>query len=526
MNVRNEYDVVIVGGGHNGLTAACYLAEAGRTVLVIEGREKIGGMASSGYLIPEAPRHLIHPCALDLMSLRVHPMMPQELQLERHGFRQIEMAPGYVYLHPNGHSLVFWRDPAKTAAEIRRFSEQDAKEFLALMKLIDAFMDMAIPMMRVDPSQRNLGAKWEALKAVLRNRHLKPEIMALIGSPAFVSIMERFEHPITQSAMCALLGAAGPITNEATGIYFALLGFIHRFGLGRAVGGMQTLSNALTARLTELGGEIRLATPVKEIVAEGGRTTGVRLRDGSLIKAKAVVASIHPKMALEMVTPGALERRVLTRIALAPANGHGASPLKVDVALRGQVQYRRHEALRPDGLSLRKCVHLIGTVEAVLENFRSSARGEVPKLPYMWITAPSAVDPGQAPEGQDVAYLYPVAMPVEPRDGWDAIRSQVGQQVIEQASQYMEGLTEFEIGRRVEAAPDLAARLNVHRGCVVHVDTCTTRSALMRPAPGLGGDTLPVAGLFLGGAGIHPGGGINGLPGRIAAGRVNRYLGK
>jgi hypothetical protein len=148
------------------------------------------------------------------------------------------------------------------------------------MRLIDAFMDMAIPMMRVDPSQRNLGAKWEALKAVLRNRHLKPEIMALIGSPAYVSIMERFEHPVTQSAMCALLGAAGPITNEATGIYFALLGFIHRFGLGRAVGGMQTLSNALGARLTELGGEILLSTQIKEIVAEGGRATGVRLPDG------------------------------------------------------------------------------------------------------------------------------------------------------------------------------------------------------------------------------------------------------
>ena len=119
---KNEYDVAIVGGGHNGLAAACYLAEAGNRVLVIEAREKVGGMASSGYLIPEAPQHLIHPCALDLMSLRVHPMMPQELQLERYGFRQVEMSPGYVYLHPDGSSLVFGRSAAQTAAEIRRFS--------------------------------------------------------------------------------------------------------------------------------------------------------------------------------------------------------------------------------------------------------------------------------------------------------------------------------------------------------------------------------------------------------------------
>jgi phytoene dehydrogenase-like protein len=144
----------------------------------------------------------------------------------------------------------------------------------------------------------------------------------------------------------------------------------------------------------------------------------------------------------------------------------------------------------------------------------------------MWITAPSAVDPSQAPEGQDIAYLYPVAMPVEPREGWDAIRAQVTQQVIDHADIYMPGLKALEIGRRMEAAPDFAARLNVPNGCVVHVDTGATRSSTMRPAYGLGGDTLPVAGLFFGGAGIHPGGGINGLPGRIAAGRVKRYLGK
>ncbi len=523
MTADSSYDVAIVGGGHNGLSAACYLAMGGKKVVVIEALEKAGGMCSSGYLIPEAPQHLVHPCALDLMSLRVHPMMPQELELERHGFKQVEMTPGYVYLHPDGSSLVFWRDVDKTAAEIRRFSESDATEFIALMKVVNAFIDMAIPMMRVDPSQRNVGAKLQALTALIRNRHLKPEIMGMAGSPAYQVIMERFEHPVTQSALCCLLGAAGPITSEATGIYFALLGFLLRTGVGRVIGGMQTLSNAMVARLEELGGNLLLDAPVAEIVAQDGKATGVRLRDGRLIAARAVVASIHPKTAFDLVTPGALDRRAMMRVALAPANAHGGAPLKVDVALRGQVTVKRHQAQRND-VELRKCVMLIGTVEAVLENFKACARGEVPKLPYMWNTLPSAVDPSQAPPGQDVAYLYPVAMPVSPAGGWDPIRAQVGQQVIEHASAYMDGLKEFEIARRVEASPDLAQRLNVHNGCVVHIDTGATRSGMMRPAYGLGGDTLPVAGLFLGGAGIHPGGGINGLPGRIAAGRVQRFL--
>jgi phytoene dehydrogenase-like protein len=185
MTGTKQYDAAIVGGGHNGLAAACYLAQAGRKVVVIEARDKVGGMASSGYLIPEAPRHLVHPCALDLMSLRVHPMMPRELQLERHGFRQVDMDPGYVYLHPDGNSLVFGRSAAQTAAEIRRFSARDADQFLALMKLVDAFIDIAIPMMRVDPARRNLGAKWQSLQALLKHRRLKPELMALIGSPAY-----------------------------------------------------------------------------------------------------------------------------------------------------------------------------------------------------------------------------------------------------------------------------------------------------------------------------------------------------
>lgn len=525
-NSANSFDVAIVGGGHNGLSAACYLALEGKKVVVIEALEKVGGMASSGYVIPNAPKHLVHTCALDLMSLRVHPMMPIELGLDKHGFSQVEMTPGYVYLHPDGNSLVFWRDPQKTAEEIRRYSTNDATAFLELMKVLDAFMDMAIPMMRVDPTKLNLGAKFEALRAVLRNKKLKPEIMALATGSVYQATLERFEHPITISAMCCLMGAAGPITGDGSGIFYILLGFLHRFGVGRVVGGMQQLTNAMASRLKELGGEIITSASVTEIVAKDGQARGVKLKDGRMIKARAVIATVHPKMAFELVTPGAIDRKLMTRVALAPANAHGASPLKVDMALSGQVSITLHEAMRHDGLSLRKCVLLIGTAEAVLENFASSARGEVPKLPYMWITAPSAVDPSQAPTGQDVAYLYPVAMPVNPTEGWDEIRDRVGQQVIEQANTYMQGLTTLEIGRRVEASPDLAKRLNVHNGCVVHIDTSSMRSGQNRPVQGAGGEFLPVVGFYLGGAGIHPGGGVNGLPGRIAANRVKRFLAK
>lgn len=525
MNIQDHYDVAIVGGGHNGLAAACYLAKAGKKVIVLEAQAKLGGMSASGYLMPGAPRHMVHSCALDLMSLRVHPIVPAELELERHGFSQVEMSPAYAYLHPDGSSLVFWRDPHKTAAEIRRYSEKDAESFLRLMQVVNLFIDLAVPMMRVDPAKKNLLAKLRVLRTALLGRKLRPELMALVTSSAYGATLENFEHPVTVSAMCALTGAAGPITAEGSGIYYVLLGFLHRFGVGRVVGGMQALPDALESRLKELGGSVLTSARVEEIISVRGQVRGVRLRDGSTIQAKAVIASCHPKMALEMVTPGQIDKRLLTRVAMAPANAHGASPLRVDVALRGQVSVSRHEARRGDGVSLRKCVLLIGTAEAVLENFASSAKGEVPALPYMWITAPSAVDPGQAPPGQDIAYLYPPAMPVHPREGWEAIRERCASQVIAWAGEYMDGVKEYEIARRIETSADLAKRLNVHNGCVTHLDTSALRSNTLRPAYGLGGDTLPVAGLYFGGAGIHPGGGVNGMPGRLAASRVKRFLG-
>src|SRR5690606_23994711 len=137
-----------------------------------------------------------------------------------------------------------------------------------------------------------------------------------------------------------------------------------------------------------------------------------------------------------------------------------SGPLKVDLALDGLISVPRFEAARGDGLDLRNTCLLIGTEEAVLENFAASSRGEVPQLPYVTMAAPSAADPSQAPEGQDVVYIYSPVMPVNPTGGWDAIREKVADQVIDQLSDYVEGIKGHVIGRRIEAAPDFSARLN------------------------------------------------------------------
>src|SRR5690606_13723091 len=214
---NTDFDVIIVGGGTNGLSSGCYLGMEGKKVLLLEALEKVGGMASSAYLIPEAPQHLVHPCAMDMMSMRVHAHVRRELDVARHGFKSVEESPGYVYLHPDGTSLEFWRDPQKTAAEIRRYSPKDAEAFLEFMKVIDLFLDVGLPMMRVDPARTNLMAKLKLVGTALKRRTLKPELMALMTGSAHQAARERFEHPVTISAMCALTGLAGDISADGGG---------------------------------------------------------------------------------------------------------------------------------------------------------------------------------------------------------------------------------------------------------------------------------------------------------------------
>ncbi|MGH7898492.1 MAG: phytoene desaturase family protein, partial [Candidatus Binatia bacterium] len=296
----------------------------------------------------------------------------------------------------------------------------------------------------------------------------------------------------------------------------------HRIGVGRPLGGMQRLADALAARLAELGGAIVTGLAVEEVLCDRKGTRGVRLADGRVIEARAVVATCDPRTAFHLVTPGAIERRWMARVDHAPANAAGAAPLVVDLALSGRVRFGRHR--RPDGLDLRLPTLLIGTADEIRESFAASARGEPPAEPFLWAAVPSGCDPGQAPDGQDVVYLYPPAMPVAPRAGWDALRDDAVAATIRKAATCLEGLETLELGRWVATPDDLARRLNVTNGCVTHLDFGLLRSGPLRPAWGLGGRRPIVPGFFLGGAGTHPGGGVSGVPGKLAAMRAHEAL--
>jgi phytoene dehydrogenase-like protein len=215
---------------------------------------------------------------------------------------------------------------------------------------------------------------------------------------------------------------------------------------------------------------------------------------------------------------------VAERIRHAPGNATGVGTLTVSVALRGRLELPLHQAARPDGLDLRQPTIFAGSFEQILAAGAQAARGEIPDHTPLCLAIFTALDPSQAPDGQDVAQLYGPA-PVSPHGGWAGSRDQAANGLVSAVARFAPALESLELGRYVETSEDLAARTGATNGCIYHVDHLPTRLGPLRPAVGAGGYRTPLAGLYLGSAGCHPGGGVSGLPGKLCAQTVLRDLG-
>jgi phytoene dehydrogenase-like protein len=524
MSALPSYDAVIVGGGHNGLVAGTYLAREGKRILIAERAPVAGGMARSDHVIPEAPDHMINMGAVELVHIRGTGLI-DDLDLVRHGYRTVDTDPTYAYLDPSGESIALFRDPRRTAEDMARLSRVDGKAYLEFMELLDGLLDIAYPLMKSDPARMKPGLMLRTIGATIRNARLKRQLTELTSGTADQIVAERFEHPASLGLLLGIVAGAGPFDVDGNAIAWLLLAFLHRLGIGKPVGGMRMLADTLQSAYAEAGGELRLNAEVAEIVIEDGAAKGIRLVDGTLIAARAVVSTCDPKTAFGLVTPGAIERKLMVRMEHVPIHRANVGPLLLNVAMAKPVRLRRHQELRHDGADLNQAVGLIGTPDEIRASLASARRGDLPAPPVLSISPMTNWDPSQAPEGQSVAYLYLPVSPVRLRDGWDAARQQASDAIVARAAEFYEGF-ESEIGRVFETCPDRAKRLNVTDGCVTHVDFGSYRSGKRRPAEGLGGMESILPGFFLSGAGAAPGGGVSGLPGTFAAQRVTRYLKK
>ncbi|MFE3000545.1 phytoene desaturase family protein [Nocardia sp. NPDC059246] len=523
--MKMDFDAVVVGGGHNGLIAACYLARDGYEVALVEAAEQLGGLSTSGPYIPEAPEHVVHPAALDFMMIRSTSIV-EELGLTSHGLSLIEADPPYGYLHPTGESVMFWRDPARTIDDIARFSRSDADSYARFVEVLDGILEIGVPWMRTDlmrPDPREIA---RSLRGLGRHHKNVDDIIAFSLSSAEALVHEYFTHPATIAAVLGLAAGSAPPDADGSGLAALVAGILHRVGSSRVRGGMQNFVTALARVFESAGGTVFTGTPVEEIAVSGGAVQGVRLADGRGLRSRVVLTTCDPKQTLgELLSLGDIDHRTRVRASYMPSNASGCDVMKIDLALSGQISFPSHA--RPDGLDLRKPLLMLGTAEETMESFAASRRGVLPTTPLVWAATPSGWDPSLAPRGQDVVYLYPAAVPREPLEGWPAVRDEMVKRTLHQAGRFIDGLDTLTFASRVETPDERARRARTTGGgSLFHIDFGLLRSGPLRPAWGLGSYRTPVEGLFLGGSGSHPGGGVTGLPGRLSSKRAARYLSK
>ncbi len=521
-DIADSYDVIVIGAGHNGLTAGTYLQRAGYRVLVTDRLATPGGLSQASNVIPGAPNHMAHTATGELIHVRASPVL-RELDLAAHGLRMVDTDPSYAYLDPDGGSIAIFRDPARTAADIARFSQADAKAYLEFIELIDALMAFGGAMGKGDPGIPSLGRYWDIAKVAIRNRRLKSKLELITSASSEQLAFELFEHPTTQSFMLNLAGMPGPFDLDGNGIGYGLLGLLHRVGVGKPVGGMQAVANAFARAYAASGGHLLLDTHVERILIAEGEMRGIQLPGGRIISARAVISTQDPKTAAAMISEGALDRVTHARMQYAPSNQQNVGPSLINVASSQPFLLKRHQKLRHDDADLNQATCLIGTAQESQRALVAARRGMVPGDPVFAVSPMTNWDASLAPPGQGYAYIYLHIFPVEVNEGWDKLKAPAADAIIARASEFYSGF-DSELGRWFETCPERAARVNITNGAAGHVDFGAHRNGAKRPGFGIGGPGPLAPGFFLGGAAIHPGPGVSGNAGRLVAGRVQNWL--
>jgi len=508
--VDGRADAIVVGGGHNGLVAACYLARAGLRVLVLERAPSLGGMAAALPLVQAAPDHVLSPGAYESVALRAGGVA-RELGLDRFGYRELE-GQGWAWLGGGGESLWLRRALEPTLAEVARFSRADAVRYRELAEVGLRALALQDAYSAADPRLPGWRTTLRLVAGLARDRRLRRALASMLSSPLADLIEASFESEPVRGAFASIGSILGAPTVDGTGLAMLAPLLLHAHGSGRPVGAMGGLVAALERCLRAHGGEARTGEEVVRVEAAAG-AVAIALASGAELEAGAAILAIPPQRAAE-IAAGPLGNALVARLRGAPANAAGVGALTVSLALSGRLGLAA--ACEREDVDLRLPTLFAGSLAELAAAARAGPRGELADpLPFCAAIL-TAVDPSQAPPGADAVQLY-APVPVEVAGGWKARRGEAAERLIERASGFLAGLRELELGRFVEAPPDLERRTGAARGCIYHVDHVPTRMGPVRPAAGVGGYRTPAPNLYLSGAGTHPGGGVSGLPGRHAA---------
>ncbi len=499
-----SFDVLVVGGGHNALTAAAYLARGGLRVAVFERREVVGGAVCT-------QRDLLPGYQVDVGSalhilIHLTPIV-RELELARYGLIYVDVDPIAFQPLEEGGGFGIYRDLEQTVESLHAVSPRDADAWRALVREWDGFADRLFSVFQRPPGLLQLmGGFGGRIPSARQVR----ELLTPYGN----FIRARFTHPAVRAALGWLSAQSGPPPGEpGSGGFLAWLPILHRFGARRAVGGSGALSEALARCIEAHGGEIHVAARVVRIERENGRARRVVLEDGRSFDGACVLSGTHIQETIELVGEEAFPSAMRSQFAgLRVGNGFG---MMHRFATSELPSYPGAPAEATHGMQL-----LCPSLEHLESAWLDYAAGRPSRDPCVLAMSFTSVDPSLAPPGKHLVYLWGQYFPYERSDGrgWDAESTAEAAGSLEEVLfRYSPNLRGGIEARFTQSPLDFEQRLGLRRGNVMHLEMGIDQMFALRPTPSMAEYRTPIPGLFLTGASTHPGGGVFGASGRSAA---------
>ncbi len=522
------YDAVVVGGGHNGLTAAAYLARAGLATLVLERRDIVGGCCVTEEIAPGC-----RASTTSYIASMLRPEVISDLHLADHGLRMVPCDPAIQVPFPDGHVVPWWADRERAKAEFKKISAKDAETFVQMDDRLKKLARYLQPFFMEPPPEidtRSMRGWTDLFRVGKKFRGISSDEVSQLISFLTGSLGEFLDHNYESEKMKTMFLAnnvygkhGGPYQpGTAIGLLFHLLsGGEHELQgfFGHVMGGMGAITQALAASGQKLGVEIRTSASVAQIDVRNGRARGVVLDDGTEIRARIVLSNADPKRTfLKMVAASELPNEFLHSIRGIKMEGPCA---KVNLVLDEEPRFT---GTSPEATALERTFYTLVPSLAFAERCYDIAKfGEIPEELWVDCVVSSNADASLAPAGKHILTCFVQYVPYHLREGhWDEKRDLLGDRVIKKIAEYAPNVPNAIVARQVLTPLDLERTYGLTEGNIFHGDLRLEQLFFMRPVSGWSQYRTPVDGLYLCGAGAHPGGGVTGAPGHNAAHQVLR----
>ena len=528
--LRKSYDSIVIGAGHNGLTAAAYLARAGLSTLVLERRAIVGGCCVTEEIAPGC-----RASTTSYVASMLRPTVIRDLNLAAHGLKMVPCDPALLVPFPDGQVLPWWADRDRTVTEFEKVSPRDAATFVRVddqLKRLARYLQPFFLEPPPDPAFHGAEGWFELLRVGNRFRGMTGAEVGQLVSFLTGSLGEFLDRNYESEKIKTMFLAnnvygkhGGPYDpGSALGLLFHLLsggeGETQGF-YGHVMGGMGAITQALASAGRKFGVEILTSSPVAKIDSRGGRARGVVLEDGSEIAGRIVLSNADPKRTfLGLVESSELPSDFRASIAAIKMNGPCA---KVNFVLSEEP---RVNGMPSDWtLPQRSLFTLVPSLEFAQRCYDIAKFGETPEELWVDCVVASNVDPTLAPAGKHIMTTFIQYVPYHLRRGtWDENRELLGDRVVKKIAEFAPNVPKSIVARQVLTPLDLERIYGLTEGNIFHGDLSLEQLFFMRPVPGWSQYRTPINGLYLCGAGAHPGGGVTGAPGYNAAHQALRDL--